>query len=82
MPADDLSSYVGELTSFHTGETFEWRAEYLHEDVYKRQTLSRVEHCLQTECYRKFHQMESVSKSCIRPKGLQLFGTNDSLAVI
>jgi uncharacterized protein len=31
MPADDLSSYVGELTSFHTGEPFEWRAEYLHE---------------------------------------------------
>lgn len=31
MPADDLSSYVGELTSFHSNEPFEWRAEYLHE---------------------------------------------------
>ena len=31
MPADDLASYVGELTSYHSGEPFEWRAEYLYE---------------------------------------------------
>ena len=30
-PADDLASHVGELTSYHSGEPFEWRAEYLHE---------------------------------------------------
>ena len=31
MPANDLASYVGELTSYHSGEPFEWRAEYLYE---------------------------------------------------
>ena len=31
MPANDLAGYVGELTSYHSGEPFEWRAEYLHE---------------------------------------------------
>lgn len=30
-PADDLAGYVGELTSYHCGEPFEWRAEYLYE---------------------------------------------------
>lgn len=30
-PADDLSGYVGELTSYHSGEPFAWRAEYLNE---------------------------------------------------
>ncbi len=31
MPANDLAGYVGELTSYHSGEPFEWRAEYLYE---------------------------------------------------
>ncbi len=31
MPGDDLAGYVGELTSYHSGEPFEWRAEYLYE---------------------------------------------------
>lgn len=31
LPADDLAKYVGELTSYHSGEPFEWRAEYLYE---------------------------------------------------
>ena len=31
MPADDLASYVGELTSYHSGEPFKWRAAYLYE---------------------------------------------------
>ena len=31
MPADDLASYVGELTSYHSAELFEWRSEYLFE---------------------------------------------------
>ena len=30
-PADDLASHVGELTSYHSGEPFAWRAEYLYE---------------------------------------------------
>ncbi len=31
MAVEDLSGYVGELTMYHSGEPFEWRAEYLHE---------------------------------------------------
>ncbi|MCX8099042.1 MAG: alpha/beta fold hydrolase [Casimicrobiaceae bacterium] len=30
-PARDLAAYVGELTNFHSGEPFQWRAEYLDE---------------------------------------------------
>jgi uncharacterized protein len=31
FPADDLAGYVGELTTFHSNEPFEWKTEYLHE---------------------------------------------------
>ncbi|MCS6997352.1 MAG: alpha/beta fold hydrolase [Casimicrobiaceae bacterium] len=30
-PAEDLADYVGELTNFHDGTPFYWRAEYLDE---------------------------------------------------
>ena len=42
MPADDLASYVGELTSYHSGEPFEWRAEYLYELAELQ--ISRITH--------------------------------------
>ncbi len=31
FPADDLADYVGELTTYHSNDPFEWKAEYLHE---------------------------------------------------
>jgi uncharacterized protein len=31
FPADDLAGYVGELTMYHSNDSFEWKAEYLHE---------------------------------------------------
>jgi uncharacterized protein len=31
FPADDLAGYVGELTTFHSNEPFEWKADCLHE---------------------------------------------------
>lgn len=31
FPAEDLSEYVGELTTYHSNDPFEWKAEYLHE---------------------------------------------------
>ena len=30
-PASDLGEYVGELTRFHSDDTFEWKAEYLYQ---------------------------------------------------
>lgn len=31
FPANDLSNYVGELTMYHSNDSFDWKAEYLHE---------------------------------------------------
>jgi uncharacterized protein len=31
FPADDLADYVGELTMYHSNDSFEWKAEYLYE---------------------------------------------------
>jgi uncharacterized protein len=30
FPSDDLASYVGELRMYHSNDSFEWKAEYLH----------------------------------------------------
>jgi uncharacterized protein len=31
FPAKDLASYVGELSMYHSNDSFEWKAEYLYE---------------------------------------------------
>jgi uncharacterized protein len=46
FPADDLASYVGELTMYHSNDPFEWKTEYLHE----LETL-RVENITKPERY-------------------------------
>lgn len=31
FPANDLAAYVGEITMYHSNDSFEWKPEYLHE---------------------------------------------------
>ncbi len=44
FPANDLASYVGELTMYHSNDLFEWKAEYLHElESLRVETITKPE---------------------------------------